>query len=266
MQECADRALVFLRRKRAGRINEPSAAPQHLRRAVQDLLLTPGAHFDRFLAPIGDGRLFLAEHPLARAGRVHKDLVKPFREALRQLLRMLVQHQCIRNSEPLHISGEDPRPLWVDLIADQQPLAAQCSGQLGRLASRRGTQVEHPFAGLHIQKSRRCHRARLLQIVKPRVVIGAEAGAALRVIVKAVLRPRHRRQAELRERRRQTGLEGIETQTDVSWAVVGREESLIFRAKQALHPRKEQFRQHSAPSPSLHILIYYTARRENRQG
>ena len=48
-QKRADACLIFLGRKRAGRIDEPAARAEHDGRRMQNLRLPPGAHKDRLL-------------------------------------------------------------------------------------------------------------------------------------------------------------------------------------------------------------------------
>ena len=105
LQKRADHALVFLRRKGTGRVDEPSAAAEHFCRAVQNFLLPVGAHRDRFLAPVGHCGFLLAEHSLAGARRVDQNFIEPAREPLREPSWMLAQHQRVRHAQPLHIPG-----------------------------------------------------------------------------------------------------------------------------------------------------------------
>ena len=117
---------------------------------MQDLLLAAGAHRNGLLAPICDSGLLLAEHALAGARRIDQDLIKPAGEALGELLGVLVEHECVCDAEPLNVARENTGALGVDLVADEQPLAAQCGGKLRAFSARRGTQIEHTLAGMDV--------------------------------------------------------------------------------------------------------------------
>ena len=170
-QKVRDHALVFHRRERARGVNQPPAGAEHGCGGGQNLQLAVGADGVRVLRPVGDGGLLLAEHPLAGAGGVDENFIKIPREALFQPLRVLVQDQRVGNAQPLDIPRKNFRALGVDLVADQKPLPPEFARQLRRFPAGGRAQVEHALARLRVQKLRRGHGARLLQIIKPRRVI-----------------------------------------------------------------------------------------------
>jgi hypothetical protein len=176
-------------RKGAGRIDEPPAGPQHPRGRLEDLPLAAGAHPDGLLAPVLHGGVLLAEHALARAGRVDENLVEPTGEARLEPLRVLVQHERVRRAQALEIAGEDLCAGGLDLVADENAPAPHRGGQLRALAARGGAEIEHALARLRVQKPGRGHRARLLQVVEPGLVQGREPRARVGVVIKPVPRP-----------------------------------------------------------------------------
>ena len=116
-EEGFDTALIFLRGEGAGGIDETAAAFQHSGSVVKDFLLPGGAQFYIVGAPLGSGSLVFAEHALPGAGGVHHNLVKEFREILRQAAGILVDHHRVGHAHPLHILGQDFGSGGVDFIA-----------------------------------------------------------------------------------------------------------------------------------------------------
>ena len=192
VEEPGHGALVFLRGKGTGGVDETAAGPQHDGSGFQNLILPPGAHQHRLHAPVGHGGGLLAEHTLAGTGSVHQNAVKIAGEPLLQPFGVFVEHQSVGTAHTLQILTQDSGPFRFNLIGDQKPLTIQQGGQLGGLAAGGGAQVQNGHTGPHIQQPRRGHGAGLLQVVCPRVVVGRQTGAGVGVVIIAVLRPGHR--------------------------------------------------------------------------
>ena len=75
---------------------------------------------------------------------------------------MLVGHQGIGHGHALDVPGKDLGPLGVDLVAQQEALAAHSSGDLSGLAAGGSTKVADLLTGLGIQQGHRCHGTGLL--------------------------------------------------------------------------------------------------------
>ena len=189
LQEAADAPLILLRSEGTGGVDQPSAGPHHIRRAIQNQVLSLGAHLHVFFAPFLT-RLFLpAEHPLPGAGRVHQHPVEIAREALRQPFRRLAGHHGVGNSHPLHVFRQDLRPGGMDLVAEQNPLPAHGRPDLRSLSARRGAQIQHPFPGTGVQEGRGRHGAGLLNIIDPGLVPGMFSRLILLSVIKTVSLP-----------------------------------------------------------------------------
>ena len=144
--------LVFLPRKGAGRIDERAAGREHTGGAVEDLRLAVRTHADFLLAPFGRGRLFLAQHPLPRTGRVHEDLIKISRKAGRERGGVGAGHDGVYDPHALDVLQEDTRAVGHLLVEDEDPLPAHRLRELRALPARRAAKVEHPLARAHPQR------------------------------------------------------------------------------------------------------------------
>ena len=192
VEEPGHSALIFLRGKGTGGVDQTAAGPQHHGGGFQNLILPPGAHQHRLHAPVGHGGGLLAEHALTGTGRIHQNAVKIAGEPLLQPFGVFVEHQGVGAAHALQILAQDSGPFRLDLIGDQKPLTVQQRRQLGRLAAGGGAQVQNGHTGPHIQQPRRCHGAGLLQVVCARIVVGRQTGAGVGIIIIAVRRPGHR--------------------------------------------------------------------------
>ena len=203
---------------------------------MQNFRLPPRAHEDRFFRPVRDGGLLLSEHALAGAGRIDKNFIKIALEPRLQPLRMLVQHQSVRDAEALNIGREDFRAFGVYLVADKKSAPLHFPCQLRGFSARRGAKIEHPLARLRVKQSCGRHRAGLLQIVKPRFVIRGFSGPRFRVIVIPTGLPRDRRKRKRGQIRKGSPFQGIQPQTDRAGSGKARGECVVIFSQQPPHP------------------------------
>ena len=119
---------------------------------------------------LGGGDGLLAEHTLARAGRVDQNQVEVVPERS-ETGRIGARYDDIPDPPPPDVVGQDRRPGADRLVRDDQALGTGKARKKRRLAAGGRAQVEHALARLRVQKLRRGHGARLLQIIKPRRVI-----------------------------------------------------------------------------------------------
>ena len=252
LQERRHSQFVFFRRKGAGGIHQSAAGAYQLGAGVHDLLLPPGAHLHRLLAPIRYGRLFLPEHALTGARGIDQHLIKAAGQSSGQLFRMLIGHQGVSHAHPLDISAQDFCPLGVDLIAQQEAFSGHSSGNLGGLAAGSRAKIADPFAGLGIQQCHRSHSTGLLQIIYAGLVIRVQAGPGLGIIIIAHGLPGNR----LLHKGHGWGLtlQGIKTQRHRSGPLQARQKSRVFLPQLLFHTLQKSLRQHSIPPIILHII------------
>ena len=218
---------------------------------MQNFRLPPRAHEDRFFRPVRDGGLLLSEHALAGAGRIDKNFIKITLEPRLQPLRMLVQHQSVRDAEALNIGCEDFRALGVYLVADEKAASLHFPRQLRGFSAGRGAKIEHPLARLRVKQSCGRHRAGLLQIVEPRLVIRGFPRPRFRVIIIPAGLPRDRRKRKRGQIRKGSPFQGIQPQTDRAGPGKARGECVVIFSQQPPHPQCKLFRNQARPSPRL---------------
>ena len=218
---------------------------------MQNFRLPPRAHEDRFFRPVRDGGLLLSEHALAGAGRIDKNFIKITLEPRLQPLRMLVQHQSVRDAEALNIGRENFRALGVYLVADKKSTPLHFPCQLRGFSARRGAKIEHPLARLRVKQSRGRHRAGLLQIVKPRLMIRGFPRPRFRVIIIPAGRPRNRRKRKRGQIGKESPFQGIQPQADRARPGKARSKCVVIFSQQPPHPQYKLFRNQARPSPRL---------------
>ena len=199
------RPLIFLRRKRTGRVHQPSAGLEHDCSGSEDILLPGRARADQLRTPLGQSLLLFAEHPLAGAGSIHRDLVKKFRKPLRKLFRRMIGYHHISQAHPLHILGQNPGPGRMNLVGEQKPPPLQPGCNMACLPPGRRTEVKDKIPGLRVKKRSRGHGAWLLDIVDPCLVERAASGAAVLPIKVSFRSPGNRPQGESGQPAQQLG-------------------------------------------------------------
>ena len=209
---------------------------------MQNFRLPPRAHQNRFLRPVRDGGLLLSEHALAGAGCVHENLIEKAPEPRLQPLRVLIQNQRVRDAEALNIGRENFRALGVYLVADEKATSLHFPRQLRGFSARRGAKIEQPLARLRVKQSCGRHRAGLLQIVKPRLVIRRLSRSRFRVIVIPAGRPRNRRKRKRGQIGKGSPFQGIQPQADRAGPGKARGECVVVLFEQALHASCKCFR------------------------
>ena len=157
--------LVLPAREGAGRIHEPSARPHEARRRVQDIPLAGNAAGNIFLAPFPDGFGVFAEHPLARAGRVHQHFIEKSGQRFGELFRGGADDGAVFDAHALDVLREDLRAAGHIFVGDEHALPRHRGGELRRLAPGRGAKIEDALFGLHVEERRSAHRRGLLTIV-----------------------------------------------------------------------------------------------------
>ena len=218
---------------------------------MQNFRLPPRAHQNGFLRPVGHSGLFLPEHALAGAGGVHENLIEEAPEPRRQPLRMLVQHQSVRDAEALNIGRENFRAFGTNFIADEKAAPLHFPRQLRGFSARRGAQIEHPFTRLRVKQSCGRHRAGLLQIVKPRLMICGFPRPRFRVIIIPAGRPRNRRKRKRGQIGKGSPFQGIQPQADRARPGEARSKCVVIFSQQPPHPQYKLFRNQARPSPHL---------------
>ena len=247
-QQPGEGALVLIRGKGAGGVDEPSARGEHLQSGIQDLILAAGTEGDILFAPLLQSHRLLAEHSLAGAGSVHDNAVKEAREPLCQPVGGFIQHSGIADAHALHIPGEDSGTLGVDLIGDEQAAISCKGGQMAGLAAGSGTEVQHSLAGPGSSDFRHCHGAGLLNIVDPGIMPGVKAGTQFPVIAASGGTPFHRGSGEGQFQVR-VRLEQVQPEPPGSGLVITVQKGLIFIAEHLPHTGQKGFGQ-------LHVKIY----------
>ena len=218
---------------------------------MQNFRLPPRAHQNRFLRPVGHSGLFLPEHALAGARRVDKNFIKVALEPRLQPLRVLIQNQRVRDAEALDVGRENFRAFGTNFIADEKAAPLHFPRQLRGFSARRGAQIEHPFTRLRVKQSRRRHRAGLLQIVEPRLMICGFPRPRFRVIIIPAGLPRDRRKRKRGQVRKGSPFQGIQPQTDRAGPGKARGECVVIFSQQPPHPQCKLFRNQAHPSPRL---------------
>ena len=188
-KETGDLLLVLPLLERTGGVHERSAARKHLCGVVQDRALARHAPLHIFGAPFADRRGLLAEHTLARTGRIDQDPVKPGGKPVRKHTGARADDRTVFHPQALDVLRKDPRPVIDIFIGDQNALPAHGRGELRGLSARRGAQIEHPFPRPRPEHGRGAHGGRLLHIEEPRVMRRGVSGPLL-VRIKAVFLPR----------------------------------------------------------------------------
>ena len=164
--------LVLFRSEGTGGINHLPARCKESGGVVEDLCAQFGALLHQRFAVLGDGHSFLAEHPLAGTGSIHKDAVKKFRQSGGNAVRILVEDDRIGHAHPFQIALEHLGAGGHELVAHQQPLPAQRGGKLAAFAAGSRAQVQHPHPRPDPQQRRSRGRRRLLRVEDARVVVG----------------------------------------------------------------------------------------------
>ena len=144
---------------------------------------------DVLLAPLRNGVCVLAEHALARAGRIDEHFVKIRGQPGGEGCGVRTDDGAVGNAQPLDVLREDARAVVDVLVGDEHALSPHRARELRRLAAGRGAQIEHPFPRLRAQKGRGAHGGGLLRIKEPRVVRGQRAHF-LQVAIETVFLPR----------------------------------------------------------------------------
>ena len=132
----------------------------------------------------------------------------------------------------------------MDLVGDEKPLAAECRRQLGRLATRRGAEVEYTLAGRGGAEGGGEHGTCLLDVVCARLVQRMLAGAslAIRRIVKASFLPRDGAADKGGDLAELFGgdLQGVDPQRGVRGSFVRGEKCREVGTQHGLHAVEEQ--------------------------
>ena len=203
---------------------------------MENFRLPSGAHQNGFLRPVCDGGLLLPEHALAGARRIDENFIKIALEPRLQPLWVLIQNQRVRNAETLDVRGENFCAFGVDLVADKKAAPLHFPCQLRGFSAGRGAKIEHPFTRLRVKQSRRRHRAGLLQIVKPRLMIRGFPRPRFRVIIIPAGLPRDRRKRKRGQIRKGSPFQGIQPQTDRAGSGKARGECVVIFSQQPPHP------------------------------
>ena len=169
--------FILIRGKRAGRIDQYTARGQQGRRIFENFRAQLGAVGHKAVIVLSCGGGLLAEHPLARAGRIDEHPVKLAGHGGGQAGRVLVGNDGVRHAHPLQILAQNFRAGRDKFICQQQAPALQSRCQLACLAAGRGAEVGHPHTGLHIQQRRRGGRAGFLGVEHTCMVPGVAARA-----------------------------------------------------------------------------------------
>jgi hypothetical protein len=192
-EEIADLALVLLGRKRAGGIHEDAPRRERLGRRREDLRAEGRALPHQRRAVLADGLRLLAEHALARAGRIHEHPVEKGRQRGRDAPGAFVEHDRVGGAHALEVLLQDFGAVGHELVGHQQAAAAQRGRQLAAFAAGRRAQIQHAHAGAHIQQRRGRGGRRLLRIEHPRRVV--------RVAPRAEIRRAHHKTRRAKRRR-----------------------------------------------------------------
>ena len=123
----------------------------------------------------------------------------------------------------------------MDFVAEKEALAHELRRQLRALTARCGAEIQHSVPRLHLQKLRRHHGARLLNIVDTRVMIGMLSGLQLRFIVIAVFRPRNRSKLCQKARSCLARLQGIHPKSLISLLFKAGKKFPVFFPQHLLH-------------------------------
>ena len=190
-----DRLLVLLRRERAGGIDQPPAGAQRGGGAVEDGALPGRAGGHGRLRPVAHGLRLAAEHPLARARRVHEDDVEILRQRGGEFCRIAAGDDGVCHAHALEIAFQDLCAARFIFVGKQNPLTAERGRELAGFSARRGAHVKHAHARNNSGERGRRRGAGLLHIVDARVVVCVEPRAY-------VLPDEVRRRAERRRRHR----------------------------------------------------------------
>ena len=152
-QKMCDRLLVLLRRERAGGIDQPPAGAQRGGGAVEDGALPGRAGGHGRLRPVAHGLRLAAEHPLARARRVHEHRVERAGQRGAQRVRAHGRHHRAARAQPLQRAAQHPprargTPHWpraARRFAAPRPAGPPCrpARRTGRAPLRRAA---HPAA------------------------------------------------------------------------------------------------------------------------
>ena len=196
-QKGENAVLILCGRKGAGGINQLTSAFYHYGSLLQNLRLPLRTGCYILRTPHDKSLLLLAEHSFSGAGRIHNHLVKKRREPLCKLLRCLIGNNRVGNAHALDVLRQNFCASRIDLIGNQKPLAHQCSGEHRALPPRRCTQVQNLVPRMNLRKRRDRHGARLLKIIKSRLMKRRFPRSCRLFVEKAKRRsPRNRAKAE----------------------------------------------------------------------
>ena len=134
-------ALILRAVKCAGTIYQHSSRPQGLEGIIQNLPLSLGTHRYILVAPLLDSLLRLAEHTLARAGRIDRHRIEPPLKS-RKARGVVAGDDHIGQAPLAGVIGQDGCATAIDLVGYDQSLAADQRSIVGTLTSRSGTHVE----------------------------------------------------------------------------------------------------------------------------
>ena len=175
-QEVAQYPFVLRKVEGTGAVQQQSAGTQGPPRFAQNTSLPFGAQRHAGLAPLRARLLQLAEHPLARAGRIDRHRVEPPFET-GDLRRIVDRHGHVAHAPFTDIVGQHGGTVADDLVRYDQPAAPRKRRIEGRLPSRSGAQIEHasaPDSAARRDDMTDELRRRLLHIVASCVKIGVE--------------------------------------------------------------------------------------------
>ena len=170
--EPADVLLVLGRVERAGAVYQRASGTERVPCFAQNAPLPGRAQLGSRLAPLPSRLAVLAEHALARAGRVDQNQVEVVPERS-ETGRIGARYDDIPDPPPPDVVGQDRRSGADRLVRDDQALGTGKARKKRRLASGSRAQVEYPQRrsgiGYGTENSLQKHRARLLHVVSSAV-------------------------------------------------------------------------------------------------
>jgi len=166
----------------AGGIDQQAARPRQGAGRVEQGPLPRGAAGHVRGRPVGHRGGVAAEHRFAGARRVDQHAVEEGRRPRGQYLGRHAQYGSVGDAPPFQRPSQLARSSRVDVVGHEQAPPGQAIGDGGRLAARRGAEVEHALARLRVEHGDRRQGRGVLGVER------ADAGQRMRGQPRPLLR------------------------------------------------------------------------------
>jgi hypothetical protein len=179
-EECPHHLLVLFGREGAGRVDQAAPGSHEPGSRLQEVHLPARAPVHDCGAPVQARSGALVEHRLTGAGGVQEHAIEPGAEPFGEAFDRLRSDDRVAHPPPLEVAHQLPRPLGDGIVGYEDAVIVHLGRDLCRFPPGRGSQIEHALTGTGVYARPGGHRARVLQVVEARGVVGASPRSRFR--------------------------------------------------------------------------------------